>query len=85
MPWWQGAGQTPYAWRRIQDTFYSYGEIVSIRSQPDRGQAFVEYTQPEAAELAIAAMNRKEIYMHEKIHWQVMNKKKLLKYKIVVF
>ena len=43
----------------IRDQFYSFGEIVSVRVQADRGQAFVEYTQPEAAELAIASMNRK--------------------------
>jgi len=45
----------------IRDKFYAYGEIISVRVQADRGQAFVEYTQPEAAELAIAAMNRKEM------------------------
>ena len=44
----------------IRDCFYSYGEIVSVRAQADRGQAFVEYTQPEAAELGIASMNRKD-------------------------
>jgi pre-mRNA-splicing factor RBM22/SLT11 len=45
----------------IRDKFYGYGEIVSVRAQPDRGQAFVEYSQPEAAELAIVSMNRKEL------------------------
>lgn len=45
----------------IRDTFYSFGEIVSVRAQSDRGQAFVEYTEPAAAELAIASMNRKEL------------------------
>jgi pre-mRNA-splicing factor RBM22/SLT11 len=45
----------------IRDQFYSFGEIVSVRTQPGKGQAFVEYTQPEAAELAIASMNRKSI------------------------
>ena len=45
----------------IRDQFYSFGEIVSVRIQADRGQAFVEYTQPEAAELAIASMNRKKL------------------------
>jgi RNA recognition motif-containing protein len=45
----------------IRDSFYAYGEIVSVRPQPDKGQAFVEYTQPAAAELAIASMNRKEL------------------------
>mmetsp|Transcript_27933 Transcript_27933/g.67699 ORF Transcript_27933/g.67699 Transcript_27933/m.67699 type:complete len:461 (+) Transcript_27933:305-1687(+) len=45
----------------IRDHFYSFGEIVSVRIQPPKGQAFVEYTQPEAAELAIATMNRKSL------------------------
>ena len=45
----------------IRDQFYSFGEIVSVRIQADKGQAFVEYTQPEAAELAIASMNRKNL------------------------
>ena len=45
----------------IRDRFYSFGEIVSVRVQANRGQAFVEYTQPDAAELAIATMNRKEL------------------------
>lgn len=45
----------------VRDQFYSFGEIVSIRIQSERGQAFVEYTQPEASELAIASMNRKEL------------------------
>lgn len=45
----------------IRDKFYAFGEIVSVRSQPDRGQAFVEYTTPEATELAISSMNRKEL------------------------
>jgi pre-mRNA-splicing factor RBM22/SLT11 len=45
----------------IRDKFYAFGEIVSVRAQSDRGQAFIEYTQPEAAELAIASMNRKEL------------------------
>jgi pre-mRNA-splicing factor RBM22/SLT11 len=45
----------------VRDKFYSFGEIVGVRFQPDKGQAFVEYTQPEAAELAIASMNRKEL------------------------
>jgi pre-mRNA-splicing factor RBM22/SLT11 len=45
----------------VRDAFYSFGEIVSVRVQAERGQAFVEYTQPDAAELAIASMNRKEI------------------------
>jgi pre-mRNA-splicing factor RBM22/SLT11 len=45
----------------IRDQFYSFGEIASVRTQADKGQAFVEYTQPEAAELAIASMNRKTL------------------------
>jgi pre-mRNA-splicing factor RBM22/SLT11 len=45
----------------IRDHFYSFGEIVSVRIQADKGQAFVEYTQPDAAELAIASMNRKTL------------------------
>ena len=43
----------------VRDQFYSFGEIVSVRVQ--KGQAFVEYTQPEAAELAIASKNRKDM------------------------
>lgn len=57
-------GEAPYpnlSEMDIRDTFYAFGEIVSVRPQPDKGQAFVEYTQPEAAELAIASMNRKEL------------------------
>lgn len=45
----------------VRDALYSFGEIVSVRLQPERGQAFVEYSQPDAAELAIASMNRKEL------------------------
>jgi pre-mRNA-splicing factor RBM22/SLT11 len=45
----------------VRDKFYAFGEIVSVRVQTDKGQAFVEYTQPDAAELAIASMNRKSI------------------------
>eukprot|EP00934_Nitzschia_sp_Nitz4_P002666 Nitzschia sp. Nitz4//scaffold189_size62959//3051//4346//NITZ4_006299-RA/size62959-processed-gene-0.30-mRNA-1//-1//CDS//3329539869//2656//frame0 len=45
----------------IRDQFYSFGEILSVRIQADKGQAFVEYTQPEACELAIASMNRKQL------------------------
>ena len=45
----------------VRDYFYAYGEIVSVRAQPDKGQAFVEYTQPEAAQLAIARTHRKEL------------------------
>jgi pre-mRNA-splicing factor RBM22/SLT11 len=43
----------------VRDQFYSFGEIVSVRVMPEKAHAFVEYTQPEAAELAIATMNRK--------------------------
>lgn len=46
----------------VRDNFYSFGEIVSVRAMPDKAQAFVEYTQPEAAELAIASMNRKKLH-----------------------
>mmetsp|Transcript_8514 Transcript_8514/g.24513 ORF Transcript_8514/g.24513 Transcript_8514/m.24513 type:complete len:440 (-) Transcript_8514:146-1465(-) len=45
----------------VRDKFYSFGEIVSVRLQADKGQAFVEYTQSEAAELAISSMNRQEL------------------------
>ena len=45
----------------IRDKFYSYGEIVSVRVLADKGQAFVEYTQPDDCELAIASMNRKSL------------------------
>jgi pre-mRNA-splicing factor RBM22/SLT11 len=45
----------------IRDHFYAFGEIAAVRPQSEKGQAFVEYTQPEAAELAIATMNRKEL------------------------
>jgi pre-mRNA-splicing factor RBM22/SLT11 len=46
----------------IRDQFYSFGEIVSVRIQAaDKGQAFIEYTQPDAAELAIASMNQKTL------------------------
>ncbi len=45
----------------VRDYYYAYGEIVSVRAQPDKGQAFVEYTQPEAAQLAIARTHRKEL------------------------
>lgn len=45
----------------IRDQFYAFGEIVSVRLQADKGQAFVEYTQPDATELAIASMNKKTL------------------------
>jgi pre-mRNA-splicing factor RBM22/SLT11 len=45
----------------IRDKFYAYGEIIAVRLQADKGQAFVEYSQPEAAELAIASMNRQTL------------------------
>lgn len=44
----------------VRDAFYSFGEIVAVRMHLDKG-AFVEFTQPQATELAIATMNRKEI------------------------
>jgi len=43
----------------IRDQFYSFGEIISVRVQAEKGQAFVEYTEPDATELAIASMNRR--------------------------
>jgi len=45
----------------IRDQFYSFGEIISVRIQAEKGQAFVEYTQPDATELAIASMNRRSL------------------------
>jgi pre-mRNA-splicing factor RBM22/SLT11 len=45
----------------IRDKFYAFGEIVSVRVQAEKGQAFVEFTQPDAAELAIASMNKKPL------------------------
>jgi pre-mRNA-splicing factor RBM22/SLT11 len=64
----QGDGPFPnLAEADIRDQFYSFGEIVSVRAQPDNGQAFVEYTQPEAAELAIASMNRQSL-LSRQIH-----------------
>ena len=42
----------------VRDQFYSFGEIISVRIQAEKGQAFVEYTDPAATELAIASMNR---------------------------
>jgi pre-mRNA-splicing factor RBM22/SLT11 len=54
----------------IRDQFYSFGEIVSVRIQVDKGQAFVEYTQPEATELAIATMNRNFLLEREiQVKW----------------
>lgn len=44
----------------IRNSFYSFGEIVSVRMHKNEG-AFLEYTAREATSLAIAAMNRKEI------------------------
>lgn len=57
-------GEAPYpqiSEMDIRDAFYSFGEIVAVRSQAEKGQAFVEYTQTEAANLAIVSMNRKEL------------------------
>ncbi len=51
----------------IRDQFYSFGEIISVRIQADKGQAFVEYTQPEATELAIASMNKQSLLERELI------------------
>mmetsp|Transcript_7665 Transcript_7665/g.15761 ORF Transcript_7665/g.15761 Transcript_7665/m.15761 type:complete len:423 (-) Transcript_7665:1799-3067(-) len=45
----------------IRDQFYSFGEIISVRIQADKGQAFVEYTEPDATELAIASMNKRAL------------------------
>lgn len=45
----------------IRDQFYSFGEITSVRIQAEKGQAFVEYTEPDATELAIASMNRQSL------------------------
>ena len=45
----------------IRDALYSFGEIVSVRMQPAKGQAFVEYTQPEATQWAISTMHRKAL------------------------
>ncbi|CAB9504477.1 splicing factor RBM22 [Seminavis robusta] len=45
----------------IRDQFYAFGEILAVRIQPDKGQAFIEYSQPEACELAIASLNRKTL------------------------
>jgi pre-mRNA-splicing factor RBM22/SLT11 len=61
----QGDGQFPtLSEGDVRDQFYSFGEIVSVRVIADKAQAFVEYTQPEAAELAIATMNRKMLQGH---------------------
>mmetsp|Transcript_20663 Transcript_20663/g.34211 ORF Transcript_20663/g.34211 Transcript_20663/m.34211 type:complete len:438 (-) Transcript_20663:868-2181(-) len=57
-------GDAPYpplTEETVRDQFYSFGEIVSVRVQAERGQAFIEYTQPEATELAIVTMNRKTL------------------------
>ena len=45
----------------IRDSFYSFGEIISVRMKKDGDGAFVEYSAREATSLAIAAMNRKSI------------------------
>jgi pre-mRNA-splicing factor RBM22/SLT11 len=61
-------GEEPYpnlTEGEVRDKFYAFGEIVSARVQANRGQAFVEYTQPDAAELAIASMNRKQLLGRE--------------------
>jgi pre-mRNA-splicing factor RBM22/SLT11 len=45
----------------VRDKFYAFGEITSVRCQQRAGQVFVEYAQPDSAEMAIATMNRKEL------------------------
>jgi len=61
----QGDGPWPSMTEEaIRDQFYSFGEIVSVRAQTDKGQAFVEFTQPEATELAIMSMNRQTLLDH---------------------
>ena len=45
----------------IRDSFYSFGEIISVRMKKDGDGAFVEFSTREATSLAIAAMNRKSI------------------------
>ena len=57
-------GDAPYpelTTELLQDMFYSYGEIVSIKVQPEKGQAFIEFTTPEATQWAISATNQKEM------------------------
>lgn len=44
----------------LRDQFYSHGEIISVRMHQDKG-AFIEYSTGEAAELAIAVMDKKDI------------------------
>ena len=61
----QGDGPWPsMSEEAIRDQFYSFGEIVSVRTQIDKGQAFIEFTQPEATELAIMSMNRQTLLEH---------------------
>jgi len=58
-------GDPPYAIALdealIRDAFYSFGEIVSVSVQPDKGQAFVEYSSSQDAELAIASKHKKDV------------------------
>lgn len=57
-------GDAPYpelTTELLQDVFYSYGEIVSIKVQAEKGQAFIEFTTPEATQWAISATNQKEM------------------------
>jgi len=49
----------------IRDAFYSFGEIVSVKILKENKGAFVEYTSRAATELAINAMNQKEISGHK--------------------
>jgi len=61
-------GEAPYPQLTepdIRDQFYSFGEIDSVRIQAEKGQAFVEYTQPDATELAIASMNRQSLLQRQ--------------------
>jgi len=71
--YWRYAGQGPYpptTEADVRDAFYAFGEIVAVRLQADKGQCFVEYSQPEAAELAIASMHRKTLLERQiQVNW----------------
>jgi pre-mRNA-splicing factor RBM22/SLT11 len=45
----------------LRDAFYSFGEIASVKILKENKGAFVEYTSSEATELAVNAMNNKDI------------------------
>jgi pre-mRNA-splicing factor RBM22/SLT11 len=45
----------------LRDLYYAFGEIVSIKAQAAKGQAFIEFTTPEATDLAIASTNNREM------------------------